>query len=204
MRETYDASINGRKGLLYVGYGAAGEGGDTATAAGDATALEGTMIRFVRGDDGEVPLSFDASRLLSCDAKGRYRMVVVHEECTGGGDDEEPGEKRLTVVRVRGTAVDRVIGAVLDLAERAAKGDGQGGRGGDGGGGSDGSDAAVGIGAGSATTAIAAAPAGTGGFGGTVGADVDPTVVDAAAAPPQPARKGRTDGKGGESAVQKP
>lgn len=195
MRETYDASIGGRKGLLYVGYGAAGDGGDGAAAASaveDATTVEGTMIRFVREDDGEVPLSFDASRLLSCDAKGRYRMVVVHEECTGGGDKGEPGEKRLTVVRVRGTAVDRVIGAVLDLAERAEKGDGQEG------GGDDGPDpaAAAGIAAAAATTtAIAAAPAGTGGFDGTR-ADGNPTVDDAVAAPPQPqpARAGCADG----------
>lgn len=111
MRETFDASIGGRKGLLYVGYGPSG--GDT-----EDTATEGTMIRFVRGD-GEVPLSLDVSRLLSCDAKGRYRMIVVYEEGGGDGEDGEVAEKRMAIVRVYSTAVDRVIGVVLDLAERA-------------------------------------------------------------------------------------
>lgn len=95
MRETYDASIGGRKGLLYVGYGTANEG-DTAAW----TAESGTMIRFVR-KDGEVPLSFDVGRLLSCDAKGRYRMIVVYEDEDGGdGDGDEPVEKRIAIVRV--------------------------------------------------------------------------------------------------------
>lgn len=110
MRETFDASIGGRKGLLYVGYGPSG--GDT-----EDTATEGTMIRFVRGD-GEVPMSFDVSRLMSCDAKGRYRMIVVYEEDVEGEDGGE-AEKQMAIVRVYNTAVDRVIGVVLDLAERA-------------------------------------------------------------------------------------
>ena len=127
MRETFDASIGGRKGLLYVGYGPSG--GDT-----EDTATEGTMIRFVRGD-GEVPMSFDVSRLMSCDAKGRYRMIVVYEEDVEGEDGGE-AEKQMAIVRVYNTAVDRVIGVVLDLAERAEaarnEGDGGGGGGGQG------------------------------------------------------------------------
>lgn len=174
MRETYDASIGGRKGLLYVGYGTAEEG-DTAAW----TAESGTMIRFVR-KDGEVPLSFDVGRLLSCDAKGRYRMIVVYEDEEGGdggggdGDGGEPVEKRIAIVRVHSTAVDRVIGAVLDLAERVEKE-----RGGaeEGAGGSDVvADAGYSAAAAAATTAIAVAPPGT-----AEHADTDPGADTAAA-----------------------
>ena len=104
MQETYDASIGGQKGLLHVG------GGDSDDDGND----NGSTVRFVSARDGSVPLLFDASRLLSCNAKGRQRMVVSYAD--GDGDD---CEKRLATVRVLGTAADRVIGAVLELAEEA-------------------------------------------------------------------------------------
>ena len=132
MQETYDAAIGGHKGLLHVGCGGpegkAGEG-----RGGDGG---GTMIRFVRERDGEAPLSFDASRLLSCEAKGRYRMIVTYEDAGGAGDEGEGGgEKRLAIVRVYHTAVDRVIGAVMELAGLAGgEGEEEGGDGGDDGG----------------------------------------------------------------------
>ena len=171
MGETFDASVGGRKGLLYVGYGAAGgEGGGGEDAAGGADAAAaaavdaGTMIRFVRSDDGDTHPSFDASRLLSCEAKGRYRMIVVWDDAGGGDDgddgDGEPGEKKIAIVRVHGTAVDRVIGAVLDLAEMAKKGSDRGDdSGGGGGGAATKADVAPAGATGTATTAIAAAPA---------------------------------------------
>ena len=172
MRETYDASIGGRKGLLHVGHGAAsggdgggGGGGDAADHAATGTndtTIAGTTIRFVRNDDGEAPMSFDASRLLSCEPKGRYRMVVVWEDAgSGGGEGEggEPGEKNIALVRVYGTAIDRVIGEVLDLAERAGKGEDQGAGAAKAGAGRS-SAAGMPATAAAATTVIAAAPAG--------------------------------------------
>ena len=206
MRETYDASIGGRKGLLHVGHGAAagddggGGGGDAAdraaTGANDATA--GTTIRFVRNDDGEAPMSFDASRLLSCEPKGRYRMVVVWEDAGSEGEGGEPGEKNIALVRVYGTAVDRVIGEVLDLAERAGTGEDQGDGAAEAKAGRS-SSAAMSATAAAATTAIAAAPA-----GGTAercpaantGGDAAAAV---AAAPPPADRAG-----GGQNAAPEP
>ena len=138
MQETYDAAIGGHKGLLHVGCGGpegkAGEGRGGGGGDGDGGDGDGggTMIRFVRERDGEAPLSFDASRLLSCEAKGRYRMIVTYEDAGGGGGGEGgsegggegDGEKRLAIVRVYHTAVDRVIGAVMELAGLAG-GDGE-------------------------------------------------------------------------------
>ena len=136
MQETYDAAIGGHKGLLHVGCGGPegkageGRGGDSGDGDGDGG---GTMIRFVRERDGEAPLSFDASRLLSCEAKGRYRMIVTYEDAGGAGDEGEggsEGEKRLAIVRVYHTAVDRVIGAVMELAGLAGgEGEEEGGDG---------------------------------------------------------------------------
>lgn len=107
MGETYDASIGGQKGLLHVGRGEGGDDGGGGAAA---------AVRFVSARDGSTPLSFDASRLLSCNAKGRQRMVVSYAEGDGDGGESE---KRMATVRVLGTAADRVIGAVLELAEDA-------------------------------------------------------------------------------------
>ena len=107
--EAYDASIGGQKGLLYVGRRDLEEGG-----GGDGGG-EGA-VRFVSARDGATLLSLGASRILSCSAKGRYRMLLSYA-------DVEGGERRLCLVRVHGTAVDRVIGVVLELADaaRAAK-----------------------------------------------------------------------------------
>ena len=107
-------------------------------------------------------MSFDASRLLSCEPKGRYRMVVVWEDVGSGGregEGGEPGEKNIALVRVYGTAVDRVIGEVLDMAERAGEGVDQGDGAAKAGAGRS-SPAGMSATAAAATTAIAAAPAG--------------------------------------------
>ena len=111
--EAYDASIGGQKGLLYAGRKALEDGRDGGEGA----------VRFVSARDGATLLSLGASRILSCSAKGRYRMLLSYE-------DAEGGEKRLCLVRVYGTAVDRVIGVVLELADAAraaAETDGVGG-----------------------------------------------------------------------------
>ena len=173
--ETYDASIGGSKGLLYVGHGGSGEPGTAAAAAegsGNDSVGGGTGIRFVRERDGGVPMEFDATRLLSCSPKGRYRMIVSYAEGGGGGggaDDgggEGEGERRLVTVRVLGTAIDRVIGAVLELAELAEQAEGSAGR-----------DAST-----AAATAAAAAASADAGPGGAAAADMGgPAPIEAEA-----------------------
>lgn len=106
--EAYDASIGGQKGLLYVGR----SGGEAEVDGGDGDSEGGGAVRFVSARDGATLLSLDASRVLSCSAKGRYRMLLSY-------DDADDGEKRLCLIRVYGMAVDRVIGVVLELADAA-------------------------------------------------------------------------------------
>ena len=100
--EVFDAGVGGRKGLLYVGYG-------------ERTDRDGRTVRFEGGGGGGgEPLSFAADAILSCEAKGRYRMVVTYADAEGG--------RRMAVIRVQGTAVDRVMGAVEALAAAASGG----------------------------------------------------------------------------------
>lgn len=98
--EVFDAGVGGRKGLLYVGCGGRAD-------------KDGRTVRFECGGAGE-PLSFAADAILSCEAKGRYRIVVIYADAEGG--------RRMAVIRAQGTAVDRVMGAVEALATAASGG----------------------------------------------------------------------------------